>query len=212
MTGHTPVTGRAVRVGAVVLAAGASTRLGRPKQLVMFDEEPLVRRAARAAVAAGARPVVVVLGAHAALISRALDGVEGVEVVAHAGWHDGMGSTLAAGLRALDLRHEGTPLDGVLLTVCDQPLVDAAALGTLLRAFDGPGAVVAAAYAGTVGVPAVVGRAHLDALRALGGDVGAGRWLRAHAALVIPVPLAAAARDIDTDDDIVALRVDGREV
>ncbi|GJG86131.1 hypothetical protein tb265_13120 [Gemmatimonadetes bacterium T265] len=192
------------RVGAVVLAAGASTRLGRPKQLVPYAGEPLVRRAVRAAVDAGARPVVVVLGAHADAVAPALDGVAGVRVVVHARWRDGLGASIAAGVRALD-GAAGAALDGVLVAVCDQPLVDAEALGALLAAFGGPGAVVAAAYADTLGVPAVVGRDHLDALRTLAGDAGAGRWLRAHAGLVTPVALPAAALDVDTPEDVARL-------
>lgn len=191
-----------MRVGAVVLAAGGSTRLGRPKQLVRYAGEPLVRRAARAVIDAGARPVVVVLGARAHDVAPALDGVPALTVVTHARWADGLGASLAAGLRALDALDPDTPPDGVLLTVCDQPLVDAAALGVLLEAFTGPGCAAAAEYAGTLGVPAVIGRDHLDALRAATGDAGAGRWLRAHTALVTRVPLAAAAFDVDTEADV----------
>lgn len=191
-----------MRVAALVLAAGGSTRLGRPKQLVAFEGEPLVRRAARAARDAGARPVVVVLGAQADAVAAALDALAGVQVVTHAGWRDGLAGSLAAGLDALGI---APPLDGVLLTVCDQPRVDAAALGVLLAAFSGAGAAVAAEYAGTVGVPAVVGREHLDGLRALTGDAGAGRWLRAHPALVRRVPMPAAAFDVDTEADVAGL-------
>lgn len=194
-----------MRVGAVVLAAGASTRLGRPKQLVCYAGEPLVRRAARAAVDAGAQPVVVVLGARAAEVAPALDGVIGVEVITHAYWADGLGASLAAGVRALDALAGDVLPDGVLLTVCDQPLVDARALGTLLAAFDGPESAAAAEYGGTLGVPAVIGHAHLDALRALSGDAGAGRWLRAHAARVTRVPLPGAAFDVDTEADVARL-------
>ena len=197
-----------MRVGAVVLAAGGSTRLGRPKQLVMADGEPLVRRAARAARDAGARPVVVVLGASADAVASALDGLDDVHTVTYAGWRDGLAGSLAAGLDALDLRAaaEGARLDGVLLTVCDQPRVDAAALGALLAAFDGAGTVVAAAYADTVGVPAVVGREHLDDLRTLTGDAGAGRWLRAHPVIVRQVLMPEAAFDVDSEADVARLR------
>lgn len=197
-----------MRVGAVVLAAGASTRLGHPKQLVHHDGEPLVRRAARVALAAGASPVVVVLGAHADRIAPALDGVAGLTVVTHARWRDGLASSLTAGLaalRTLEDRDGHPPVDGVLLTVCDQPLVDVVAVTELLAVFTGRGGVVAAAYAGTVGVPAVIGRDHLAALRDLAGDGGAGRWLRAHPALVTPVPLPAAAVDVDTAADVEQL-------
>lgn len=191
-----------------MLAAGASARLGRPKQLVVYAGEPLVRRAARAALGAGARPVVVVLGARAEEVAPALDGLAGVEVVVCAEWARGLSASLAAGLDAVERaagRAPRDPLDGVLLTVCDQPLVDAAALGAVLAAFGGPGSAAAAEYGGTVGVPAVVGRAHLPTLRALTGDAGAGRWLRAHPELVVRVPMPAAGVDVDTADDVARL-------
>lgn len=168
--------------------------------------EPLVRRAARSALAIGAHPVLVVLGAHADLIAPALDGLAGVTCIVHPDWSEGLGSSLAAGVRALDgVRLDPGPLDGVLLALADQPLVDAAAHGALLAAFGGPQAIVAAAYAGTVGVPAIVGREHLDPLRAMQGDAGAGRWLRTLGTRVTAVPLAAAAFDVDTEADVARL-------
>ena len=184
------------RVGAVVLAAGASTRLGTPKQLLVHAGEPLVRRAAAAALAAGAASVVVVLGAHADAVAVALAGLP-VTLHRHGRWSDGMASSLAAGIAAL-----GDGCDGTLLTLVDQPLVDTPALAELLAVFDATHRVVAAEYAGTLGAPAVVAHEHLPSLLAsLSGDTGAGRWLRAHAAQVTRVPLPAAAFDVDTAAD-----------
>ncbi len=174
-----------------------------------------MRRAARAAVAAGAAPVVVVLGAHAAAIAPALDALPGVAVVVHPRWSAGLGASLAAGLDAVEglgtSDAPAAPPDGVLLTVCDQPRADAAALGRLLAAFAGPGAAAAAEYAGTLGVPAVVGRDHLAALRGLAGDAGAGRWLRANARVVRRVPMPEAEFDVDTEADLAALGVRGSD-
>jgi CTP:molybdopterin cytidylyltransferase MocA len=190
------------RVGALVLAAGASARLGRPKQLVVYRGEPLVRRAAAAAAATGANPIVVVLGAHAAEVTPALAGLAGVTVVTHDEWSRGLASSLAAGVRTAAA---AAACDGLLVTLCDQPLVDAAALRALLAAFDGPRSIVAAEYEGTVGVPAVIGRAYFDELTQLSGDAGAGRWLRARLPAVTRVPLPAAAVDVDTLDDVARL-------
>jgi CTP:molybdopterin cytidylyltransferase MocA len=192
----------APRVGAVVLAAGASTRLGRPKQLVLYRGEPLVRRAAAAALAVGADPVLVVLGAHALAVAPALDDLPGLRLMTHEGWAQGLASSLATGIRALG---ELASRDGVLVTLCDQPLVDGPALRALLAAFDGPRSIVAAEYDGTVGVPAVVGRDHLGELLQLSGDAGAGRWLRARLDTVTRVPLPDAAFDVDTLEDMTRL-------
>ena len=190
------------RIGALVLAAGGSSRLGRPKQLVAYRGEPLVQRAAAAAVAAGAAPVVVVLGAHAAAVASALGGLPGVTTVTNEEWAQGMASSLVAGIRALTAM---AVWDAVLITLSDQPLVDARALGTLVAAFDDSRRIVAAEYGGAVGVPALIGREHLDDLLRLSGDAGAGRWLRARLAAVTRVPMPGAALDVDTLEDVVAL-------
>lgn len=196
------LTPRPARVAAVVLAAGASSRLGRPKQLVEYLGEPLVRRAARAATEIGASPVVVVLGAHADLVAPALDGLAGLTVVPNAAWRSGLASSLAAGVRAA---LDDLAVDAVLVSLADQPLVDAGALRRLVAAYPGAHGVVASAYGDALGVPALFARAHADALLALSGDAGAGAWLRARRAQVTAVPMDAAALDVDTPDDVARL-------
>jgi CTP:molybdopterin cytidylyltransferase MocA len=187
------------KIGALVLAAGASSRFGHPKQLVAYRGEPLVRRAAAAALAAGAAPVVVVLGAHAAAVAPALAGLPGLTVMTHEGWAQGLASSLGAGIRALTAMAR---CDGVLITLADQPLVDATALRALVAVFDDTRRIVAAEYGGAVGVPALIGQEHLHELLQLSGDAGAGRWLRARLPAVTRVPVPGAAVDVDTLDDL----------
>lgn len=191
------------RVSAVVLAAGASTRLGVPKQLIEFRGESLVRRAARAAREAGASPVIVVLGADAASIAQALGGLSSTITVTNERWCDGLASSLATGIR--EAQRLDAECDGALVTTADQPLVDGAALRRLLDAFGDGARLVAAEYSGTIGAPAVIGREHFDTLLALEGDAGAGRWLRAKGDAVRRVPLLEAAVDIDTAEDAALL-------
>jgi len=192
----------APRVAAVVLAAGGSTRLGRPKQLVELDGEPLVRRAARAALGAGASPVLVVLGAHAARVAPALDGVAGVTALYNADWETGLASSLAAGVRAALAEPD---VDAVLVTLADQPLVDDAALARLIAAYPGAHGVVASAYGDALGVPALFARAHAESLTRLTGDAGAGAWLRRRGDAVTRVAMDAAALDVDTEADVERL-------
>lgn len=186
-----------MKVGAILLAAGGSTRLGSPKQLLRFGGASLLRHAASAAMIDCA-PVVVVLGSGADEQADELWGLS-VHPVTNPDWRKGMGTSVRRGMTALDTLAPGA--DGVLLTLCDQPLVWAGALMKLLDAFrraDSADAMVAAAYNGTVGVPAVFGRAHFDALRTLPDDTGAKSLLMKHRASIIEVPLPEAALDIDT--------------
>lgn len=147
--------------------------------------------------------MIVVLGADAAEVAHALDGLSFVTTVTNERWRNGLASSLAAGIREvqrLDARAEGA-----LIATADQPLVNAAALRRLLDAFAEGARLVAAEYCGTIGVPAVIGREHFDALLALEGDAGAGRWLRGKGDTVRRVPLLEAAVDIDTVEDAAML-------
>ncbi|HEV7706440.1 MAG TPA: nucleotidyltransferase family protein [Gemmatimonadaceae bacterium] len=186
-------------IAAVVLAAGGSSRLGTPKQLIDFRGEPLVRRAARAAAEAGANPVVVVLGAEATEIARALGGVESVSSIVNDLWQSGLASSLAMGIR--EAVRISPRCDALLIITGDQPLVSVEALRALLDTFVGDARLVAAEYSGTIGVPAIIGSEHFAAMLALEGDVGAGRWLRSRMSEVVRVPIAEAAFDIDTAED-----------
>lgn len=182
----------------VILAAGESVRLGRPKQLVPVEGIPLVARAARTALAANLGPVVVVLGAHAALVAPALDGLH-VHVVMHTDWRHGMGSSIAAGVNAA-LARPGC--NAVVLMTCDQPGVTPehlCRLAALWREADTDR--VASAYGGTRGTPALFSRSQQTALTSLVPPDGARALLRDAPA----VPCPACETDIDFPADLQAL-------
>jgi molybdenum cofactor cytidylyltransferase len=194
----------AARHGAVVLAAGGSARLGRPKQLLALDGEPLVRRAARAAAEAGYAPVVVVVGAAADQVSTALAG-DAFVLVENPDWRAGVAGSIRRGLAALLARR--SEVEGVLLAVCDQPAASAAHLAALAEALaDGAHAVAASSYAGTVGVPALFARSAFGELEALQGDHGAKRVVTRDPARVVAVALPGGERDVDTEADWTAPR------
>lgn len=189
-------------VAAVILAAGGSTRLGEPKQLIEVGGLPLVRRAAMAAADAGAHPIVVVLGADNHQILPALEGLPNVRIALNSRWETGLASSLAAGLSAL-----GDPpeVDGALIVLADQPFVDAHALRILVDAF-GTDRIVASSYSNILGVPAVIGREFFGELSGLTGDKGAGPWLRTRPGDVMSIPLIASPLDIDTPQDVAVMR------
>ena len=188
-----------MRITAIVLAAGGSTRFGKPKQLHLRDGEPLVRRAVDAALGAGVSDVIVVLGSNAGDVANALDGLAQARTTVNEDWQTGLSSSIKAGLDAID------EADGVLVILADQPLIDSSALSRLIDRFDDAHRIVASSYADTIGVPALFGIEHADELRALTGDHGAGHWLRGRMSDVTLVPLDAAAIDIDTPADAARL-------
>lgn len=178
---------------AVVLAAGASRRLGYPKQLVEVEDQPLVRRAAQAALEAGFAPVRVVLGCRADEVALALAGLP-VACLRNPAWEEGMASSLRAGLQGLP------EASGVLLLVCDQVALAPSVLVQLREAFEAaPDRPAACAYGGVVGIPALFPSAWWPRLEALRGDQGARALLRE--AQVTPVPWPDGERDLDSPLD-----------
>ncbi len=188
------------RITTIILAAGGSTRFGKPKQLHLYDGEPLVQRAVNAALGAGSQEVVIVLGSDAEAIAAALDQDPQIQTVVNHDWNTGLASSLKVGLSAI-----GEATDGILVMLADQLLVDASALSKLLEQFQAGHRIVASGYADTVGVPAVFGSEYMEELRILSGDHGAGQWIRAKLRDVTIVSLEAAAADVDTPGDAARL-------
>ena len=190
------------KIAAIILAAGPSVRLGRPKQLVEVDGQSLIERALDAAKGAGCKPVLVVTGAnHRQVVPRIRK--SGAEIVTNMDWKKGLGSSIRAGIERLRQRHPKT--SAVLLTVCDQPLLRARHLRRLvnLRCETGQ-PIVCSRYAETVGVPAIFGREFFDELMQL-GEQGAKRLLLSHSDQSAEISLPEAELDIDGEVDIERL-------
>jgi len=193
------------RVAGLVLAAGASSRLGQPKQLLTDSSgTPAVVRIARALQLAGCSEVFVVTGAESERVMAALQD-DTVHLVSHDGWRAGMGSSIAAGVRALQTHEtETTTADGVLIAPCDMPTVGVTHLHALLRRFDGHERVASSYLDATgdevIGIPAVLPRRDFAWLQTLDGDRGARPLFRE--AGTRTVPLSQGAFDLDTPADL----------
>ncbi len=189
-------------IGAVVLAAGGSSRLGAPKQLLLHRGETLVRRAALAACGAGCLPVVIVAGEEKRRIEEEVSALP-VRVFHHLEWHRGIGSSIRAGVaHAL----AGTPhLTALVVMVCDQPFVTSGTLRDVIDAHVRSGMpICACSYADTVGVPALFGRDFFPHLLSLPDGRGAQVILAAHRAEVCTIDFPDGAIDIDTPADMHA--------
>lgn len=185
-----------MRVAGVVLAAGASSRLGEAKQLVELGGERLLERAVRVAREAGLAPLVVVLGCRAQEIQKEC-GLEGALIVTNEGWDEGMGSSVRAGVSAV-----AGQVDGLVLMTCDQPAITVEHLRRLMEA-GVRGLTVGSSYAGKVGVPAFFPASRFEELLILRGEEGARRLLRPAEA----IELAGGELDVDTAEALQAARL-----
>ncbi|GAA3753199.1 nucleotidyltransferase family protein [Terriglobus aquaticus] len=190
-------------LGALILAAGASTRLGQPKQMVRWNGETLVERAVRIAREAGAETVLVVLGAHHEQIFPILQPYQPeLRILLNQRWAEGMGTSIALGAAVAE-RHS---VDDLLVLTCDQVAVTAQHLRDLVAASHREH-VVASTYAGRRGVPALFPEFSFHALQRLSGDRGA-RDLLQHED-VVHLPLPGGELDIDTPEDLEQLTAPG---
>ena len=180
---------------AVILAAGSGRRMGGPKALLKLGAETLLHRTVRVALEAGCAPVLAVVGEWD-------PGLGDLAVSTHvnASAQEGMASSLRLGIAALPPEAEA-----VLLLTVDQPAVDAELLGALLKlATENPERPAACAYAGSLGIPAVLPRRFFSELMALQGDRGAKAIVLREPSAALPFPQGA--EDLDTPGDLARLR------
>lgn len=185
---------------AIVLAAGASSRFGSPKQLVRFQRQPLIQRVIAGATELAGGAVSVVLGAYAAEIAATLPPAS-VSIIVNREWQEG----IASSIRTAVARLPGA-CDGVLLLLADQPLVGSHSLNRLAAAWRRqPRSIIASRYGAVTGVPAIFPRWCFSDLAALRGDQGARILLRRYADHVVRLAHPEAEVDIDYPEDLLNL-------
>jgi molybdenum cofactor cytidylyltransferase len=190
-------------VGVVILAAGSSSRMGSPKQVLQFRGTSLLRRAALVALSAKCGPVIVVTGAYAELSRRELNGLD-VREVLNTDWETGMASSIRIGIA--ELVSVDSNADAAILMLCDQPHVDAGVISDLVAAHRATGKpVVASTYGGSFGVPALFSSTLFDELIRLEGKSGAKELIKRHASEAHFLPFQGGEVDVDTPDDFSRL-------
>lgn len=191
-------------IGILVLAAGGSTRMGRPKQLLQFEGKSLVRRAADTAIEAGGDPVVVVTGNAADQVVAEVGDLK-VYVAHNPSWDRGMGSSIRVGVATL-LKVRPT-VDALIITLCDQPGISSKTLRELVQAhIETEKPLCAAAFGDAVSPPVLFGREFFGELLSLADEAGAKQILLKHSAQLCRVNCPEAACDVDTPADYKALR------
>jgi molybdenum cofactor cytidylyltransferase len=188
-------------IGGLVLAAGAATRFGAPKQLAELDGVPMLEHSLRAMTAAPVARVVVVLGSGADEIMGAVD-LHGADPLVCARWDEGQSASLACGLAEL------AGCEAVVVTLGDQPRVSPDAIRRVIAARNGA-AAVRATYGRNPGHPVLLERELFEQLRNVTGDKGARNLLLSVQVLDVPCDDLGGGDDVDTPAELDALRAGG---
>ena len=191
-------------IGIVILAAGSSTRLGTPKQLLPFDDKNLLQQTVDAAVYSNANSVIVVLGASADLISKEIDRMN-AHIIENKEWEEGMASSVRIGLNTIQ---KISPLtEAVIFMVCDQPYVSSSLLNDLMHTQKETGKpIVTCNYGEAIGPPALFYKSLFNELMQLKGDAGARKIIQQHSDEVATILFTKGKIDIDTKEDYEALK------
>jgi molybdenum cofactor cytidylyltransferase len=186
------------------VAAGSSSRLGKPKQLLSYQNKSLIEHITGEAVKANLHPIVIVTGANAEQVSLALNKKD-EEIVYNEHWQQGMASSIVAGISKMLLLDDN--VEAALIAVCDQPFVTAELLQALInkKAETGKG-IVACTYADTAGTPVLFDRKYFIDLQQLKGEEGAKKLLKLYEADLVTVSFPQGSIDIDTEADYKALK------
>jgi len=198
-------TGKAMvkNCAVVILAAGASERLGEPKQLLMYKGSSLLKHAVAEGVKSNAEQVIIVLGANADTMMNEFD-EDDAHIARNPGWKEGMASSIRAGINTL---LEIFPsADAAILMPCDQPYVSASLLNELISRQEETGKrIIASDYGEALGPPSLFHKDLFSELLMLQGDAGARRIIQKHEDDIATVWFRQGSVDIDTKDDYEAL-------
>jgi molybdenum cofactor cytidylyltransferase len=191
------------KYGIIILAAGESSRLGKPKQLLPYNNKTLLKNIVDMALQVQESFTVVVTGSARDVVAQELKDTD-VTLRYNDQWQTGMSSSIQEGISAI--KKLQPKVEGSILTVCDQPFVTENVLAGLIKKHEETGqGIVASAYAGTAGTPAFFSHDYFEELLNLKGDEGAKKLLKKYASDVLLVPFERGEIDIDTPDDYLKL-------
>lgn len=188
-----------LNIGLIILAAGKASRMGKPKQLLIYQGSSLISHAVKIGLNSTCKPVLVVLGAYAEQIKPEINKLP-IKIVENPLWETGMSSSIRVGITAI--KESNSKLDGVIIALADQPLIDVKVFNKLIQSYqETKNIIIACAYDGVVGVPALFNNILFSELINLEGDKGAKALMRKYRDEVLSIEIPEAAIDIDTEDD-----------
>lgn len=191
-------------IAIIILAAGASTRMGTPKQLLPYQGQNLLAHTIGSAIASICKPVLVVLGANAQQIRSEVSQTS-VIVIENPDWHLGMGSSIRSGI--LSLANCSETIDAAVIAVCDQPFIRPEIINYLVTAYHSTGkSIIACQYADTLGVPVLFSHIFFSELASTGKTVGAKKLINKYHNEVFSIPFPQGVIDIDTPKDYQQLK------
>lgn len=187
----------------LLLAAGASARMGQPKMFLTWQGETLLQHAVSAA-ATVSTPVFVVTGEHSTTIAAALQN-SAVQLIPNDQWQEGMGTSVATGVTGI-MQAGHTP-DAIIIVVCDQPFITGELLQQMIAARGSSGkGIIGCSYDNTIGTPVLFDKKYFPALQQLNGQQGAKRLLQQFPDDVATVLFPLGNIDIDTPEDYERLK------
>lgn len=187
----------------MIMAAGASRRLGQPKQLLEYKGDTLIRRISKEAIKANIGNVTVITGFDHAEMEMGIAGLD-LNIFYNEEWEEGLGASIRNGLKHALKQNPAS--NAVLLSMVDQPYVDATHLRKLTNAYDSARPmIIASAYSGTFGVPVLIDSFYFDMLSELKGDEGGKKILANYIKDIVEIPFIKGSIDIDEKKDLSKL-------
>ncbi|TJY34659.1 nucleotidyltransferase family protein [Pontimicrobium aquaticum] len=191
-------------IATLIMAAGSSSRMGQPKQLLPWNNTTLIENAITNALQLDTSKTIVVLGANSEQIISKIESYP-IEIIHNPNWEKGLGNSIAFGVNHIK---NNNPIDGVLVVLADQPLIHSSYLKEVVSVFNAnKHQIIATKYPnGKSGVPALFDTFYLEELSIIDGDKGAKAILEKYADSVITIQLDTSILDVDTEEDYNKLK------
>jgi molybdenum cofactor cytidylyltransferase len=193
-----------ISIGFILLAAGSSSRMGQSKQLLIIDDQPLLRRTVQVALDANPANLTVVLGSNFEEHQKVISDLP-VHIVNNENWQKGMGHSLKIGVT--ELLEKNSNIQAIVILVCDQPLLTSHHINKLIQTFrQSSTPIIATGYSNTIGVPALFDKSYFETLLKLPDHHGAKSIIQKFSGVMESVSFPNGAFDLDTPDDLLNFR------